>query len=501
MHMGSRSSRVTRWSSLALAGGLVASCTNPSAPPAAPEPPVAGAQKAVVAGAGFTTFDATEGGCNDSPNGINCNNYTAKDKVYMSGGPSAGGLSAGTYFFAVVTPGHQNDGFLDGAVGNLSDDVAPAGATAGDVGGGDTVANRTFTVTVGPPPARVRTISYSGTHTIGTSPDGRLIVRLANYDDTDNAGGVYILAICAAGATNPSGCKYDAFRIPAGDGGNPYATVSGAKYYDANTNGQRDPGEVGIANWDVFYTDHVSDIIPTDENGNFSVQMTEDTYCFVESLAGSPWMQTGNVTDQTAVSGGASATLRADKSYSISVIGGSTIAGLNFGNICVGAGGGLTLGFWSNKNGQALIGADDLAALTALHLRKADGSDFDPATAAQVRTWLLNATATNMAYMLSAQLAAMKLNVFNGNVNGGSLIYAPGTTSANVNGFATVDAVIAEADAELAAHGLTLSGSPYRAYQEALKSALDNANNNRSFVQPGPASCPIPVLTAQPCTP
>lgn len=495
-----RASR-TRWTSLALAGGLLASCTNAAAPPAAPEPQVSGARHAVVAGAGYTTFDVTAGGCNDSPNGVNCNNYTSKDKVYMSGGPSAGGLSAGSYYFAVLAPGHQNDGFVDGAVGNLSDAVAPAGATTGDSGGGDDISNRTFTVTVGPAPDRVRTITYTGTHATGVSPGGRFIVGLGPYDDTDNPGGVYILALCAVGATHPADCKYDAFRIPTGDGGDPYATVSGAKYYDANTNGRRDPGEVGIANWDVFYTDHVSDIIPTDANGDFSVQMTQDSYCFVESLGGSPWIQTGNLVDQTTVSGGATAALRADKSYAISVIGGSSIAGLNFGNICVGAGGGLTLGYWSNKNGQARIGADDLAALVALHLRGASGGDFDPASTTQLRTWLLSATATNMAYMLSAQLAAMKLNVLNGAVNGGGLVYAPGSISANVNGFATVDALMAEADVELQDHALTLAGSPYRAYQEALKSALDNANNNRSFVQPGPASCPTPTLTAQLCTP
>jgi hypothetical protein len=55
-----------------------------------------------------------------------------------------------------------------------------------------------------------------------------------------------------------------------------------------------------------------------------------------------------------------------------------------------------------------------------------------------------------MAYMLSAQLAAMELNVFNGFVNGNALIYAPGTTSANALGYASVNAVMAEANTDLA---------------------------------------------------
>jgi hypothetical protein len=97
-----------------------------------------------------------------------------------------------------------------------------------------------------------------------------------------------------------------------------------------------------------------------------------------------------------------------------------------------------------------------------------------------------------MAYMLSAQLTAMELNVFNGNVNGGGLIYAPGATSANALGFASVNAVMAEANAELGLHGLTLSDSPYRAYQEALKNAMDNANNNKTFVQSMPCAFTFP---------
>ena len=130
--------------------------------------------------------------------------------------------------------------------------------------------------------------------------------------------------------------------------------------------------------------------------------------------------------------------------------------------------------------------------MVSLNLRSANGTNFDPAGYAQFRSWLLNATATNMAYMLSAQLAAMELNVHNGFVSGNALIYAPGTTSANSLGFATVNALMAEANTELGLHGLTLSGSPYRSYQEALKNALDKANNNFTFVQPTPCSFSFP---------
>jgi len=94
-----------------------------------------------------------------------------------------------------------------------------------------------------------------------------------------------------------------------------------------------------------------------------------------------------------------------------------------------------------------------------------------------------------MAYMLSAQLAAMELNVEAGFVNGNALVYAPGTNSANGLGFATINNLMTEANAELTLHPTALAGDSWRAYQEALKNALDKANNNQTFVQSTP--CPF----------
>ena len=93
-----------------------------------------------------------------------------------------------------------------------------------------------------------------------------------------------------------------------------------------------------------------------------------------------------------------------------------------------------------------------------------------------------------MAYQLSAQFAAMTLNVRKGMVTGDRLIRAPGATSANSRGFATVSALLNEANTELGAHGLTKSGSPFRAYQAALQDALAKANTNKTFVQPTPCA-------------
>ncbi|HTL35867.1 MAG TPA: hypothetical protein VL326_22210 [Kofleriaceae bacterium] len=485
------------WKAGFLAAASLVACTGDDPQPSTPTQQT---HQTIVAGAGYTTFDAALGGClnGGNPNGINCNAYSAKDKVYMSGGPNTNnhGLTDGWYFFAVLTPGSQLDGFLDGNLGNLSD--VTAGGTTGDSGSGDDVSNRTFRV------ASNELVEYTGTHAVGTTPNGRTAIGLAPFDDTDNPGGVYILAICASGATDPSQCKYDAFRIRHDDPTQPppqFPLVDGGKYYDANLNGQYDAGETWIPGWQIDFHDEVSGTVTTGEDGKFTLELIPDHYTFAEEHATNTttmqngsvvpaWFQTGNTVDQTSSEGGAYVVLNSDKTYYLEVDDNQKVHGLYFGNICIGKGGGLTIGFWSNKNGQALIDAADLAALVALNLRSANGSNFDPASKSAYRTWLLNATATNMAYMLSAQLSASVLNVRNGFVSTMATIYAPGTNSADALGFARLADVQAEANTELGLHGYVVAAGPIRTYQEALKNALDNSNNDKNFVQATPATCP-----------
>ena len=182
------------------------------------------------------------------------------------------------------------------------------------------------------------------------------------------------------------------------------------------------------------------------------------------------------------------------------MVAGSTTSGLWFGNLCLGAGGGHTLGFWSNPNGESLFGADDLANMVALNLVNGDGSAFDPAGYPAFNSWILGANAVNIANMLSAQMAAAYLNttnssaVFNLGASGSAMVYAPGAAGANSGGFISLSALIAEANASLAANPLTLADHPARAYQTALKNALDSANNNLNFVQPSAATCPAPAF-------
>jgi hypothetical protein len=56
-------------------------------------------------------------------------------------------------------------------------------------------------------------------------------------------------------------------------------------------------------------------------------------------------------------------------------------------------------------------------------------------------------------------------------------------------GFISISDLLTAANVELGLHGLVLANDPNRAYQEALKDALDDANNNKTFVQAMP--CPF----------
>src|SRR4051812_23900221 len=92
------------------------------------------------------TAPTGNGACLNGPaDAVNCNLYSSKEDVWLSGLPNAAALGDGTYFFAVLVPGGQLDP-NDGGSSNLSD--AP---------GGDAYTNRTFSIAGG-------TITYGGDH-------------------------------------------------------------------------------------------------------------------------------------------------------------------------------------------------------------------------------------------------------------------------------------------------------------------------------------------------
>jgi hypothetical protein len=149
--------------------------------------------------------------------------------------------------------------------------------------------------------------------------------------------------------------------------------------------------------------------------------------------------------------------------------------------------GGKTLGFWSNKNGQALITSSDVSALNGLNLYTPSGWSYPPFSTTlttaktQIHDYLLSATATDMRWMLSAQLIATKLNVLHAFLTGSTIVYVDPSTYVP-SGFISIGGIIENANAALA-----LPHPAYRSLQEFWKNVLDNLNNNEfDFVCPTP---------------
>jgi len=430
-----------------------------------------------VTGAIFTTVsDGTR---------VNANIYLQAQDVYLNGGPQKNGsaLAPGKYYFQVTDPS-----------GNTLLSTDPAVCRQVTVG-----SNGLFSGYV-----TVAGCDVSA-HAQGTSSNGAVTVQLFPFDPTPNAGGEYkAWLIAETDACNPtpdtadpkvldfvqSCAKTDNFKVKQNNGfPNTPIAITGSKYYDTDTSGTwQNPPEVPIPGWKVNLTLSPGGQISTftGQDGMWGITVPSGTSVVACEVLppSSTYVQTGPVNNATATNATAG-----NKCWTTTDPTSDSSA-LDFGNVCLGAGGGLTLGYWSNRNGQNLFNNNgtDLSLLVGLNLRNANGSDFNPANYNTFKSWILNATATNMAYMLSAQLAAMELNVAHNFVNSGALIFAPGSTSANASGFATVASIMAEANTALYANGQVLSGSPVRAYQEALKNALDAANNNATFVQSGPCS-------------
>ncbi|EEG78440.1 hypothetical protein [Dethiobacter alkaliphilus] len=238
------------------------------------------------------------------------------------------------------------------------------------------------------------------------------------------------------------------------------------KFYDANANGEFDNGEAIIEDWKVKI--YIGDVFYGCVETPYEIEniIYGTTFRIVECES-----TTGNWRSTTPTE------------YTVTV--GSDVDGLDveveFGNLCLGEGGGYTMGFWGNRNGQRIFEDDideSIAALTALNLKDATGDTFVPEDHDDFRSWLRGANAENMQYMLSAQLAAMRLNVLWQGVEGNALVYAPGVLPNS--DYISIGALINLANEALA------NEEASREYMELLKDALDSANNNENFVQSEP---------------
>jgi hypothetical protein len=383
---------------------------------------------------------STDSTCTD----VNVNIYAVKEDVYIDGGPAhpgAAGLPDGSYCVQVTDP---------------------SGATV--LGRSDpgavTVVDGEFVQ------------CYQLTSILKTASSG---FTVPGFDDTPNPGGEYKVWVSTDCDFINNSTKTDNFQVRS-DCIKGYVCVT--KFYDANANGVQDNGEVEIGGWQFRVFGH--DNLHLWKETPRCAYVRTGTYSLLERTPNElNWIHTTPTGVEVEV----------ETDYTESV---------TFGNVCIGGGGGLTLGYWSNPNGQRSETASDFTALTALNLVTGQGTAQDfMGTLAQnktsLRNFLLGANATNMANMLSAQLAAMKLNVLHGGVNGSALVYAPalstcGTAGLNSLGFISINDLMTAANQSLFDHPNTPAGNPDRACQETLKNALDDANNNKNFTQSSPCT-------------
>ena len=146
--------------------------------------------------------------------------------------------------------------------------------------------------------------------------------------------------------------------------------------------------------------------------------------------------------------------------------------------------------FWDKNHNAKLITKADLLSLDGLNLVDQHGAPFDPTTVAQLRAWLSTGPNATAAYQLSAQLAAMDLNVLTGYVKATDLVYAGGLlpyasaygiTGLTSGGFIDVQYLMQAANAVL---GQVSPGTPdpNQAFEAALIGVFQAANANSDFV-------------------
>lgn len=250
--------------------------------------------------------------------------------------------------------------------------------------------------------------------------------------------------------------SYEGFRIGTGNG----TSVSGDLFRDSDRDGVRDPGETGLANWEVRLVTPGSSVATTTNSSGH--------YVF-------PNVPADNYTVELTLAQGYVATTSSE--VSIEVCGCADVAVSNFGvateqSHCHGH----TPNHWSNCHGGHRSHCQQiLPTLSCLHLRNFCGQQVAPGSESHLRSFLRCGNSWNMANMLSCQLLAMHCSTTAGEVDLHSVIHDRHL------GDISIGDLMQRCVVSLACHGYTPPGSPWRAEQERLKNALDCANNNRNW--------------------
>jgi hypothetical protein len=260
-------------------------------------------------------------------------------------------------------------------------------------------------------------------------------------------GGDYYRAGAATYST-----RIGAFRLP----GCIERRVAGFAFLDLNHDGQRSPGEPGLAGVEIAYAGAQNGAVTTGANGNYSLLLPAD-----------PVYQSVRYTISARASqrrGWAAP----PPSVTVSLSDPAGVAGVDFASVCTVANrGGADPQFWASARGERVLDAHDPAWRTLLHETLHLNLPDSPHPAyGQFKTWLDTPG-------VAPQLAATVLNVAFGSQDGNATVHDP-----VVGDWPAIRVLIARVSGAARDAGV--------AYQDVL----EKLNGNREPVTPSnPAGC------------
>lgn len=502
---------------------------------------------AQVTGAAFTTMpvDSSNVPTLSSPDHfiVNANTqYPDKTFVFLNGGPrndnSAGLTPLGTYYFQVTNPNGNVLLSADPAACRIVNVVADSnghGRVDGLAASVIAMAGSCPTRLVFADPAHGSTnnpvqLCPAASNRSDTLGDGVPLFDANNWcDNTPNPGGEYKAFLIRTDKATVAGdglhltfsnsnSQTDNFKVKSSVIQPPPESTTGTllvcKFFDSNADGMINASDFFLSNWPMSQDSNSANALTpltqnTDQNGCTEWDnLTPGVYTVDEGIpTQTNWFNTDPGPISTPLTPGLIPPQIVAQTGTVVI---DQTTELDFGNYCTAGSNGLTLGFWSNQNGQNTMKCGkttssgnsctpnnnaDMLLLKNLNLRNANGTDFDPSNYTAYRTWLLSASATNMAYMLSAQLSAMELNVASGTVDGTSFVLGFGGTINDLMSAADLalnSCTVPGTATHVSTCSVVASGATRTAMQ-TLKNYLD-ALNNGAVVIPS-TGCPYTFPT------